>query len=267
MRPKAVIPCLDVKDGKLVKGVHFVELRQIGDPAEAAAAYDEAGADELVFLDITATIERRKTTLDAVRRTARRIKVPLTVGGGVGSLDDMQRLFDAGAAKVSINTAAVVKPGLIRQAAEKFGPERITVAIDARKSRKAPSGFQVMARGGRKATGIDVQEWARQVEVLGAGAILATSMDADGTQAGYDIRMTRAIATNVSLPVIASGGAGKLEHLSEAILFAKAAAVLVASIAHFGIYTIRQMKEHLASCGIPVRLPDAPPAARPAVWV
>ena len=251
---RRVIPCLDVKDGRLVKGVHFVKLREVGDPAEAGAAYSQAGADELVFLDITATVEGRKTMLEAVRRTVERISVPLTVGGGIADTDDMQRLFDVGASKVSINTAAVRNPDVVAEAAHKFGSGKITVAIDTRKSAAVPSGFEVMVRGGREGTGIDAVEWAGKVESLGAGAILPTSMDADGTQAGYDIPMTRAIADAVSLGVIASGGAGELEHLSEAILVGHADAVLVASIAHFGKFTIRQMKEHLAGKGIPVRL-------------
>ncbi len=251
---KKVIPCLDVKDGRLVKGVHFVELKEVGDPAEAAAAYSAAGADELVFLDITATVEGRKTMADAVKRTAEGISVPLTVGGGIASTDDMQKLFDIGAARVSVNTAAVRNPDLVQESAGKFGSDRITVAIDTRKNDSLPSGFEVMVRGGREPTGIDAVEWAEKVVALGAGAILPTSMDADGTQAGYDIPMTRAIADAVSVPVIASGGAGELEHLSEAILEGHAAAVLVASIAHFGKFTIRQMKEHLDSKGIDVRL-------------
>ncbi len=251
---RRVIPCLDVKDGRLVKGVHFVELKEVGDPAEAGAAYSQAGADELVFLDITATVEARKTMLDAVRRTVEGISVPLTVGGGIASTDDMARLFDAGVSKVSINTAAVRDPDLVAEAAGKFGSERLTVAIDTRKSGDLASGFEVMVSGGREGTDIDAVEWARKAESLGAGAILPTSMDADGTQDGYDIPMTRAIADAVSVPVIASGGAGELEHLSEAVLEGGADAVLVASIAHFGKFTIRQMKEHLAGKGIPVRL-------------
>ena len=251
---KKVIPCLDTRDGQLVKGVNFVQLRELGDPAEAAAAYSQAGADELVFLDITATIEGRKTFLDAVKRTVAAISVPLTVGGGIASLDDMQRLFDAGVSKVSINTAAVRNPDLVKKAAAKFGRDKVTVAIDTRKNPAMPSGFEVMIMGGREGAGIDAVEWARKVERLGAAVILPTSMDADGTQAGYDIPMTAAIADAVSLPVIASGGAGELEHLSQAILEGHADAVLVASIVHFGKFTIRQMKEHLASKGIPVRL-------------
>ena len=253
MEYKRVIPCLDVKDGRLVKGVHFVDLKDVGDPAEAGAAYSDAGADELVFLDITATLEGRKTMLDAVRRTVEGISVPLTVGGGIASTDDIQRLFDVGVSKASVNTAAVREGDLVRAAAEKFGPERITVAIDTRKSQSLPSGFEVMIRGGREGAGIDAVQWAKKVESLGAGAILPTSMDTDGTQEGYDIPMTRAIADAVSLPVIASGGAGELEHLSAAILDAHADAVLVASIAHFGKFTIAQMKQHLASRGIAVR--------------
>jgi cyclase len=251
---RRIIPCLDTKDGRLVKGVHFVELKEIGDPAEAGAAYTEAGADELVFLDITATVEKRKTFLDAVRRTVARIGVPLTVGGGIQSLKDIEDVLAIGAAKASINTAAVLNPDLAAEAADEFGSECITIAIDTRKSSQVPSGFEVMINGGRKGTGLDAVEWAAKVEDLGAGAILPTSMDADGTQAGYDLPMTRAIADAVSLPVIASGGAGTLEHLREAIVDGHADAVLVASIAHYGKYTIRQMKEYLAKHGIPVRL-------------
>jgi len=251
---RKVIPCLDTRDGKLVKGVHFVQLRELGDPADAGAAYSDAGADELVLLDITATVEGRKTLLDAVRRTVERISVPLTVGGGIAGTDDMQRLFDAGVAKASVNTAAVRNPDLVAAAAEKFGSGRITVAIDTRRNDSLPSGFEVVLRGGREPAGIDAVEWAKQAESLGAGAILPTSMDTDGVQTGYDIPMTRAVADAVSVPVIASGGAGALEHLSQAILEGHADSVLVASIAHYGTFTIRQMKEHLASKGIPVRL-------------
>ena len=251
---RRIIPCLDVKDGHLVKGVHFVDLEEIGDPAEASAAYSEAGADELVFLDITATVENRRTMLDAVQRTAKRITVPLTVGGGIKSTDDIQALLAVGAAKVSINTAAVLNPDLVAEAADEFGSECITIAIDTRAGDALPSGFEVMINGGRKETGIDAVEWARKVEALGAGAILPTSMDADGTLAGYDLPMTRAIADAVSLPVIASGGAGALEHLYDAIVEGHADAVLVASIAHFGTFTIGEMKEYLAGRGISVRM-------------
>ena len=251
---RRIIPCLDVKDGRLVKGVHFVELKEVGDPAEAGAAYSQAGADELVFLDITATIEKRKTLLDAVARTVARISVPLTVGGGIASVQDIQVLMDAGVSKVSMNTAAVRDPSFVAQAAKQFGGEKIVVAIDTRSNSEMPSGFEVVVRGGKQPAGIDAVEWAKKVEALGAGSILPTSMDADGTQGGYDIPMTRAIADAVDVPVIASGGAGTLEHLYEAITEGHADAVLVASIAHFGTYTIKQMKEYLAKRGIPVRL-------------
>jgi len=252
---RRIIPCLDTRNGKLVKGVHFVNIKELGDPADAGKAYAEAGADELVFLDITATLEGRTTFLDAVRRTVAGLgNCPLTVGGGIASLDDMRRLLDVGVSKVSVNSAAVRRPQLVAEAAEAFGSERITVAIDTRNSDSVPSGFEVVVSGGTKGTGKDAVAWARQAEELGAGAILPTSMETDGVQTGYDIPMTRAIADAVSVPVIASGGAGQLEHLAEAILEAHADAVLVASIAHFGTFTIRQMKEYLAARAIPVRL-------------
>ena len=250
---RRIIPCLDVKDGRLVKGIHFVDLKEVGDPAEAGAAYSEAGADELVFLDITATVENRQTMLDAVQRTAKRVTVPLTVGGGIKSTDDIQALLAVGATKVSINTAAVLDPDFVAEAADEFGSECITIAIDTRANGVLASGFEVMINGGRKETGIDAVEWAKKVEDLGAGTILPTSMDADGTQAGYDLPMTHAIADAVSLPVIASGGAGALEHLYDAIVEGHADAVLVASIAHFGTFTIGEMKEYLAGRGISVR--------------
>ena len=251
---RRLIPCLDVKDGRLVKGVHFVKLQDVGDPAESAAVYSEAGADELVFLDITATIENRKTLLDAVKRTVERISVPLTVGGGIRNCQVIEELMDIGVSKVSINTAAVLNPDFVKEAAAEFGSEKITIAIDTCVNSQLPSGFEVIIKGGTSGTGTDAGEWAKKVEELGAGAILPTSMDSDGTQAGYDIPMTRAIADAVSLPVIASGGAGTLEHLYQAIVEGGADAVLVASIAHFGKYTIRQMKEYLAERQIPVNL-------------
>ncbi len=254
MEYRRIIPCLDVKNGRLVKGINFVNLKDVGDPAENGAAYSDAGADELVFLDITASVEDRPTMLAAVRRTVERISIPLTVGGGIRSVDDIQALFDVGVSKISINTAAVRRPELIREAAEKFGSDRITVAIDTRQSKTLPSGFEVVVRGGTEGAGVDAVDWARRVEELGAGAILPTSMDTDGKQTGYDIPMTRAIADAVRLPVIASGGAGTLAHLKEAIVDGHADAVLVASIAHFGTFTIRQMKEYLAAQGMPVRL-------------
>jgi cyclase len=249
-----IIPCLDTKDGRLVKGVNFVDLKDIADPAETGEAYSKAGADELVFLDITATIEGRKTFLDGVRRTIERISIPLTVGGGIRTLDDMRELFDLGVARCSVNTAAIRNPSLVRDAAREFGSERVTVAIDTRKNPAMPSGFELVVEGGRTPVGKDAVDWAKQCEDLGAGQLLPTSMDADGTQAGYDIPMTRAIAEAVSIPVIASGGAGNLDHLVEAVVEGKASAVLVASIFHYGKYTIGQAKEYIASKGLTVRL-------------
>lgn len=251
---RRIIPCLDVKDGRLVKGVHFVDIKDVGDPAENGAAYSEAGADELVFLDITATLEKRKTMIDAVKRTVERISIPLSVGGGIAECSDAEKLFDVGAARVSVNSAAVKRPDFVAELAKEFGSEKVVVAIDTRKSSELSSGFEVVISGGTKGAGIDAIEWAKKVQDLGAGSILPTSMDADGTQAGYDIPMTKAIAEAVSLPVIASGGAGTLEHLYEAIVEANADAVLVASIAHFGTFTIKQMKEYLKDKGIPVNI-------------
>jgi cyclase len=251
---RRVIPCLDVKNGRLVKGVNFVNLKDVGDPAENGAAYSIAGADELVFLDITATLENRKTLRDAVKRTVDKISIPLTVGGGISTCRHIEELIGVGVSKVSINTAAVKKPKLVQEAVREFGSARITIAIDTRKNPDLPSGFEVVVRGGTAGTGKDAVQWAKQVQDLGAGTILPTSMDADGTQAGYDIPMTRAIADAVTIPVIASGGAGSLEHLYEAVAEGHADAVLVASIAHFGKYSIRQMKEYLRDKGIPVNL-------------
>ena len=254
MEYRRVIPCLDTRNGKLVKGVHFVNIKELGDPAAAGEAYSQAGADELVLLDITATLEGRKTLMAVVERTVARISVPLSVGGGVRNLQDIADLLAAGASRVSINTAAVKNPGLIREAAERFGREKIVIAIDTRRSKDLPSGFEVVVSGGTKPTGRDAAAWAKEAEKLGAGSILPTSMDADGTRAGYDLPMTRAIADAVKIPVIASGGAGTLEHLYQAIAEGHADAVLVASIAHFGTFTIRQMKEYLKGRGIPVRI-------------
>jgi len=251
---RRVIPCLDVKHGRLVKGVNFVNLADVGDPAENAAAYSQAGADELVFLDITATLEGRKTLLDAVKRTVERITVPLTVGGGINSVKAIEELLGLGVSKVSINTAAVRTPSFLKEACKTFGGDKITVAIDTAKNPDLPSGFEVMIKGGTAGTGIDAVEWAKKVQGIGAGTILPTSMDTDGTQGGYDIPMTRAIADAVSVPVIASGGAGSLEHLYEAVVKGHADAVLVASIAHFGKFSIKQMKEYLAEREVPVRL-------------
>ncbi len=251
---RRIIPCLDVKDGRLVKGVNFVDLKDVGNPAENGAAYSKAGADELVFLDITATVEKRKTLIDAVKRTVERIFVPLTVGGGIRTIQDIEDLIEVGVARVSINTAAVQNPDFVKEATKKFGTEKIVIAIDTRSSSKVPSGFEVMVSGGTEATGIDAVEWAKKAQDLGVGSILPTSMDADGTQAGYDIPMTRAIADIVTLPVIASGGAGRLEHLYQAITEGHADAVLVASIVHFGKYTIAEIKRYLSERGIPVKL-------------
>jgi imidazole glycerol-phosphate synthase subunit HisF len=249
-----IIPCLDTKDGRLVKGINFVNLKDIADPAEMGEAYSKAGADELVFLDITATVEGRQTFLDAVKRTVQRLDVPLTVGGGIRTVDDMRTLFDLGVSRCSVNTAAVKNPGVVKDASSEFGSQRVTVAIDTRQNAQMPSGFEVVVDGGRTPVGKDAIEWAKQCEQLGAGHLLPTSMDADGTQAGYDIPMTRAIAEAVSIPVIASGGAGNLDHLVEAVVEGKASAVLVASIFHYGTYTIKQAKEYMASKGIKVRL-------------
>lgn len=251
---RRIIPCLDVKNGRLVKGVNFVQLKDVGDPSENAAAYSAAGADELVFLDITATIENRKTLLDAVKRTVEKTSVPLTVGGGITNCKAIEELLNIGASGVSINTAAVKRPCFVKEAADEFGSDKITVAIDTKTNPKLPSGFEVMVAGGTIGTGIDAVDWSKKVEDLGAGQILPTSMDADGTQAGYDIPMTKAIADVVKIPVIASGGAGTLEHLYRAIADAGADAVLVASIAHFGKYSIRQIKEYLAERQVPVNL-------------
>ena len=247
-----VIPCLDVKDGRVVKGVNFVDLRDAGDPVEAAKAYDKAGADELCFLDITATHENRGTMFDVVRRTAEQCFMPLTVGGGVRALDDIRNLLLSGADKVSINSAAVARREFVKEAAEKFGSQCIVVAIDAK---EVSSGkFEIFTHGGRKETGIDAVEFAKEVTALGAGEILLTSMDRDGTGKGFNIALTRAVADAVSIPVIASGGVGTLDHLVEGIRDGHATAVLAASIFHFGTFTIGQAKAHMAKSGIPMRM-------------
>ena len=247
-----VIPCLDVKDGRVVKGVNFVDLRDAGDPVEAAKAYDKAGADELCFLDITATHENRGTMFDVARRTAEQCFMPLTVGGGVRTLDDIRNLLLAGADKVSINSAAVARREFVKEAAEKFGSQCIVVAIDAKEV--ASGKFEIFTHGGRKETGIDAVEFAREVTALGAGEILLTSMDRDGTGKGFNVALTRAVADAVTIPVIASGGVGTLDHLVEGIRDGHATAVLAASIFHFGTFTIGQAKAHMAKAGIPMRM-------------
>jgi cyclase len=251
-----VIPCLDVKDGRVVKGVNFINLRDAGDPVAAAIAYDEAGADELTFLDITASHENRGIMLEVVRRTAEACFMPLTVGGGVRTIEDIRALLASGADKVSINNAAVARRGFVKEAAEKFGDQCIVVAIDAKKvSRPAePQRWEIFTHGGRHPTGIDAVGYARDVTALGAGEILLTSMDRDGTRQGFDIALTRAVADAVSVPVIASGGVGNLDHLVAGIREGHATAVLAASIFHFGEYSVRQAKEYMARAGLPMRL-------------
>jgi cyclase len=251
-----VIPCLDVKDGRVVKGINFVNLRDAGDPVEAAIAYDAAGADELTFLDITASHENRGIMLDVVRRTAEACFMPVTVGGGVRTIDDIRALLRSGADKVSINTAAVNNRAFVKEAAEKFGDQCIVVAIDAKKVSAAgePERWEIFTHGGRKPTGIDAVAYAEEVAALGAGEILLTSMDRDGTRKGFDIPLTRAIADAVTVPVVASGGVGALDHLVEGIRDGHATAVLAASIFHFGEYTVRQAKQHMAAAGLPMRL-------------
>ena len=250
-----IIPCLDMKDGRVVKGVNFVDLRDAGDPVENAAYYREAGADEVAVLDIAATGEGRKTRVQWARDVAAVLgDVPLTVGGGINELSDIDALFEAGVAKVSMNSAAVARPDLIAEAAERWGSARIVVAIDGRRNEEMPSGFEVVVSGGQKGTGIDCVEWAARCEELGAGTLLPTSMDGDGTLAGYDLEFTRAIADAVDLPVIASGGAGTLDHFYEGVKKGHATALLAASVFHFRTFTIGQVKEYLAGRDIPVLL-------------
>ncbi len=270
MLAKRIIPCLDVKDGRVVKGVNFVSLRDAGDPVEHARAYDAAGADELVFLDITASYERRDILLDVVRAVADQVFIPFAVGGGVRTVEDFRGILLAGADKVAVNTAAVENPALITEAAEKFGSQCVVVAIDAKRRTtedgrpkteelvpssvvRPPSSWQVYTHGGRTPSGRDVIEWARDAEARGAGEILLTSMDRDGTRDGYDLELTRTVADAVSIPVIASGGAGRIEHFADAIIDGHASAVLAASLFHFGELTIAQVKKYLAARGIAVR--------------
>jgi len=256
MKEVRIIPCLDVKDGRVVKGVNFVNLRDARDPVEAAEAYCREGADELVFLDIFATVENRKTRLEWVKRVCDVVTIPFAVGGGIGSVEDMKTLFNLGVDKVSINTAAVKKPELIKEAAKQFNKERLVVAIDGRKN---PAGsnlprLEVVVKSGSESTGLEIADWAKRVEELGAGEILLTSKDADGTKEGYDLEMTRAVAEVVSIPVTASGGAGKLEHLYDAVTIGKAAAVLAASVFHFGEISIPEAKRYLQERGISVKI-------------
>jgi len=256
MRKLRIIPCLDVKDGRVVKGVHFVNLREAHDPVQATQAYCLEGADEIVFLDIFATVESRGTRLDWVKKVCDVVTVPFIVGGGIDNLDAMKELFDLGADRVSINTAAVKNPDLVREAADTFGKERLVVAIDGRKNPPGSSlpRMEVVIKSGTAGTGLDVVEWAKRVEELGAGEILLTSKDADGTKKGYDLEMTRAVAEEVAIPVTASGGAGKLEHLYKAVTVGKAAAVLAASVFHFGEISIPQAKQYLRQKGLPVEV-------------
>ncbi|MCI8991576.1 MAG: imidazole glycerol phosphate synthase subunit HisF [Eubacterium sp.] len=252
MFTKRIIPCLDVNNGRVVKGINFVNLQDAGDPVETAAAYDKAGADELVFLDITASSDNRKTVTEMVREVAKKVFIPFTVGGGIRTVDDFKAILRQGADKVSINSAAIRNPGLIAEAAEKFGSQCVVVAIDA-KRRADHSGWNIYKNGGRLDTGIDAVEWARKADALGAGEILLTSMDCDGTKAGYDIELTRTIAANVSIPVIASGGAGTKEHFYDALSEGKADAALAASLFHYKELEIAELKEYLAGRGISVR--------------
>jgi cyclase len=254
MDPIKIMPCLDMKGGRVVKGVHFVDIRDAGDPVENAAFYQKEGADELAMLDIAATLENRKTRLEWVRQVAAVITIPLTVGGGINSLEDIELVLGAGAKKVSMNSAAVNNPELVREAAKKFGSGRITIAIDARRNPAMPSGFELVVSGGTKPVGKDAIAWAAQCEELGAGVLLPTSMDGDGTLAGYDLEFTKAVASAAKLPVVASGGAGKLEHFYDAVIKGGANILLAASVFHFRTFSIRQVKEYLKSRGLEVIL-------------
>ncbi|MBU2497931.1 MAG: imidazole glycerol phosphate synthase subunit HisF [Proteobacteria bacterium] len=249
-----IMPCLDMKEGRVVKGVHFVELRDAGDPVENAAYYQKEGADELAMLDIAATVENRKTRLEWVKKVSSVIDIPLTVGGGISTLEDIELVLGAGADKISMNSAAVKDPNLVKHAAAQFGPEKVTVAIDARRNKKMPSGFELVVSGGTKPVGQDAVAWAKKCQELGAGSILPTSMDGDGTQAGYDLEFTKAISDAVDLPVIASGGAGNLEHFYEAVAQGGAQVLLAASVFHYRLLGIRQVKEYLKDKGLQVNL-------------
>ena len=254
MRTIEIMPCLDMKEGRVVKGVHFVDIQEVGDPVENAAFYEREGADQLAMLDIAATLENRKTRLEWVRSVSAAIGIPLTVGGGISSLEDVEAVLGAGAGRVSMNSAAVRDPGLVERASGRFGSERITVAIDARRSPEMPSGFELVVAGGTRPVGRDAVAWARECAGLGAGVILPTSMDGDGTQAGYDLEFTRAIADAVDLPVVASGGAGSLDHFYAAVAEGHADVLLAASVFHYRTFSIRQVKEYLREKGLEVRL-------------
>ncbi len=249
-----IMPCLDMKDGRVVKGIHFVELRDAGDPVDNAAYYQKEGADELAMLDIAATVENRKTRLEWVKNVSSVIDIPLTVGGGISTLEDIEMVFEAGADKISMNSAAVKDPDLVRRATAQFGSEKVTVAIDARRNKEMPSGFELVVSGGTKPVGQDAVAWAKLCQELGAGSILPTSMDGDGTQAGYDLEFTKAISNAVGLPVIASGGAGNLEHFYEGVVKGGAQILLAASVFHYRILGIRQVKEYLRGKGLQVNL-------------
>jgi cyclase len=254
MKAVKIMPCLDIKNGRVVKGIHFTDLRDAGDPAGNAAFYEQEGADELAMLDIAATVENRKTRVEWIRNVSSVISIPLTVGGGISELSDIDLILEAGADKVSMNSAAVKRPSLIAESVKRFGSECITVAIDARRNQEMPSGFELVVSGGTQPAGKDAVEWARQCEELGASVVLPTSMDGDGTQAGYDLDFTRAIADAVKIPVIASGGAGKLQDFSDAVMLGKASILLAASVFHFRILSISQVKEYLRDQGIEVTL-------------
>jgi cyclase len=250
-----IMPCLDMKEGRVVKGIHFVDLRDAGNPVENAAFYEKEGADELAMLDIAATVENRKTRLEWVKNVSSVINIPLTVGGGISTLEDIELVLKAGADKISINSAAVKNPDLVRQASKEFGKEKITIAIDARRNKTMPSGFELVVSGGTKPVGKDAVAWAKQCQELGAGVVLPTSMDGDGTKAGYDLEFTRAIADAITLPVVASGGAGKLEHFYEAVVKGGAQMLLAASVFHYRILRIREVKDYLLGKGLRVNFP------------
>jgi len=249
-----IMPCLDMKEGRVVKGIHFVDIKDAGDPVQNAAFYEKEGADELAMLDIAATVENRKTRLEWVKNVSSVIKIPLTVGGGISTLEDIELVLKAGANKISMNSAAVKNPDLVKQASKQFGKEKVTIAIDARRNKAMPSGFELVVSGGTKPVGKDAITWAKQCQELGAGVILPTSMDGDGTQAGYDLEFTKAISDAVNIPVVASGGAGKLEHFYEAVVKGGAQILLAASVFHYRIFRIKEVKEYLQAKGLKVNL-------------